>query len=474
MERLPESPVGASSFCGLVFYPPGREATVLAGLVEEDDVPVGVTKPRLAPHPRLVAGPVLERDAAAGELLDAFVQVVAFKIDCAGRNDLFVGIDLDREGDAAGRFEAGVTRLRAVDDLPEPDPPVEIDRSLVIRAGDGDLVEARPRTDVEPDTGMAERSGTLPKPRRIAERYSDELARPRHRVGKARTFGEEQGDRARKRAARAVGAGGVDTLALPAGHIVSFDERVGEGIALFMATLNQDGTAVRADQVKRGGNRILLGRQPIELRKVGSRDCGDVHQSPERGDRRIIGERRAAGRDHDGIEDDRKARLLGLQPFEALGDLLGGKGATDHPDLYRIDSDVTDNRFDLREDHLGRDRMNGTDTDSVLRSDGGDRSHRVTAKHGDGLDVGLNPGASARIRAGDNQDPSRRRHATRLRPRLRGEVVHVHGFVLWATNPKKRFTPPSGRPRKYRPRGARPAPDRRPRPSPGSAARFRT
>ena len=48
----------------------------------------------------------------------------------------------------------------------------------------------------------------------------------------------------------------------------------------------------------------------------------------------------------------------------------------------------------------------------VLRGDRGDRGHRVAAEHGDGLDIRLNPRAAARIRAGDDQDPGRRRHCT--------------------------------------------------------------
>ena len=165
----------------------------------------------------------------------------------------------------------------------------------------------------------------------------------------------------------------------------------------------------------------------MQLGQVGRRDGRDVHQPAERGDGRVVGKRRAAGRDHHRIEHDRQARLLGLQPLEPLRDLLGGEGAADHADLHRVDADVADDRVDLREDHLGRNRVDRGDAERVLRGDRGDRGHRVAAEHGDGLDVGLNPRAAARIRAGDDQDAGRRRHATRLRPAPRGEVFHVHG-----------------------------------------------
>ena len=92
-----------------------------AGLVEEDDVAVGVAQPRLAPHPRLVARAMLERDPAPRQLLDPFVEVVAFEIDGGRRDDLLLGIDLDREGRPARRLEARIVG-RVVDDLLEAEP----------------------------------------------------------------------------------------------------------------------------------------------------------------------------------------------------------------------------------------------------------------------------------------------------------------------------------------------------------------
>src|SRR3954469_12857864 len=78
MERLSESPVGRRNICGLV-HPPRREAAGFSSFVEEYDVAVGIAEARLAPHPRLVAGSVLERDSAARELLDPVVEIVAFE-----------------------------------------------------------------------------------------------------------------------------------------------------------------------------------------------------------------------------------------------------------------------------------------------------------------------------------------------------------------------------------------------------------
>src|SRR5438105_12265778 len=52
-----------------ILHPPRRKTPRFARFVEKDDVAVGVAEARFAPHPGLIARAVLERDAAAGELL---------------------------------------------------------------------------------------------------------------------------------------------------------------------------------------------------------------------------------------------------------------------------------------------------------------------------------------------------------------------------------------------------------------------
>src|SRR4029453_3350173 len=134
----------------LVFHPPGRETARLAGLVEKDDVPVGIAQPRFAPHPRLVARSVLERDPAARKQLDALVEIVALEIDRCRGDDLLFGIDLHRKRSSPGCLEAGVAGVGAFDDLLEPEPAVEFHGALVIGTRDGHLVEPRPRADIQP------------------------------------------------------------------------------------------------------------------------------------------------------------------------------------------------------------------------------------------------------------------------------------------------------------------------------------
>src|SRR5438270_980276 len=139
--------------CGLLLHPPWRKAAVLAGMIEEDDVAVGIAEPCLAPHPRLVPGTVLERDSAPRQLLDALVEVVTFEIDGGSGGDLLLGVDLDRQGDPSARLESGVAVFGAVDDLLEAEAPVEIHRAIVFGPGHCHLIEPRPAAGVEPDIG---------------------------------------------------------------------------------------------------------------------------------------------------------------------------------------------------------------------------------------------------------------------------------------------------------------------------------
>ena len=98
---------------------------------------------------------------------------------------------------------------------------------------------------------------------------------------------------------------------------------------------------------------------------------------------------------------------------ERLGDGLDDRGGDEHAGLDRIGADVVEDDADLVADGLGRNGVEGVDAGRVLHGDGGDRRHGVGAERGRGLDVGLDAGAAARIRTGDDEDAggvTRRRH----------------------------------------------------------------
>src|SRR5205085_7677415 len=135
---------------------------MLARMIEEDDVTVRVAKPGLPPHPRLVTRTMLEGNSGSRQFLDPFIKVVALEVD-SGRGEYpFVGIYLDRESHAARRFEPRISSVGAVDDLGEANPAVEVDRALIVGAGDGHLVEPWACADVEAYAGLAHRPAALP------------------------------------------------------------------------------------------------------------------------------------------------------------------------------------------------------------------------------------------------------------------------------------------------------------------------
>ncbi len=155
-----------------------------------------------------------------------------------------------------------------------------------------------------------------------------------------------------------------------------------------------------AYQRKRGFHRVLPAGQSLQLGQVGRRNGGKVHQTVEGGHGGVVGKVRAACCDHDRIEDHRYAVQL-LQP---VGDDVGREGAADHADLDRVHTKVVDHRINLRQHRLGRHRMHGRHANRVLGRDGGDRRHRMAAKHGHRLDVGLNARAAAAVGACDDED----------------------------------------------------------------------
>ena len=342
---------------------------------------------------------MLEHQPGAGELLHALVQITAFEVDGAGGGDLLVGIDLDREGRPSPTLEARIAVVRAVDDLPEAEQAVEANGLLVVLSRDSHLVQPRTAADIQTHLPMPHRPCALSQPRRFQQRHPDEFAPSGHGFGQRPAPSQAHCNGARQGAARAVGAGRVDPLTLPARHIVFFDQRVGQRVAFFVSALDQHGTAMFADQAQRGLDGIILASQPVELGQVRGGDGRQFHQPAEGCDGGIVSQHRPVGRHHHRIEDDRHVQIL--QP---VGDEIGGECAADHPDLHRIHAEVAHHRINLREDDLRRDRVHGRDPAGVLGRDCGDRRHRVAAEHGDGLDVRLNTRSAAAVGPGNDED----------------------------------------------------------------------
>ena len=93
--------------------------------------------------------------------------------------------------------------------------------------------------------------------------------------------------------------------------------------------------------------------------------------------------------------------LLGSMALEAGGHRLDRGGLRQHADLHRIDVEIGEHRVDLRGDEIGRHVVDAGDALGVLRGQRRDHRGAIDAERGEGLQVGLDAGAAAGIRAGD-------------------------------------------------------------------------
>ena len=80
-----------------------------------------------------------------------------------------------------------------------------------------------------------------------------------------------------------------------------------------------------------------------------------------------------------------------------VGDNLDNLGRGNHADLDGAGADIVKYGVDLRSDDIRGDILHGGDTERVLCGDGGDGRLGIQAVRRDGLDVGLNAGATAGI-----------------------------------------------------------------------------
>ena len=130
----------------------------------------------------------------------------------------------------------------------------------------------------------------------------------------------------------------------------------------------------------------------------------------------------------------------------------------------------------LRDDHLRRDGVHRVDRDRVLRGDRRDRRHPVHAARGERLQVGLDAGAAAGVRAGDREHardgrrrvghprrrlPRRDRAATARRPArssaepLRGDAAASSSVARAPPWPRRRHVRRRPAPRRCRARRRR-------------------
>ena len=184
---------------------------------------------------------------------------------------------------------------------------------------------------------------------------------------------------------------------------------VEEDVGRLVAVAAGDDDRARAERVERA--RELLGRRgPARRRRAPAPRGGSGVITVARGSSSSTSAARAS------VVEQHARRTRRPSPGRCTTGVPGRAGraprrpprpsrrVAEHPDLHGVDADVLGHRADLRDDHRRARRLHRVDADGVLRGQRGDRRHPVDAAARERLQVGLDAGAAAGVRAGDRED----------------------------------------------------------------------
>src|SRR6266550_9083831 len=159
------------------------------------------------------------------------------------------------------------------------------------------------------------------------------------------------------------------------------------------------GRARPCGRVELSNSLLLDPGEDLRLGKVGRHDGGEREEPlDQRLDRVVLEQLRARARDHHRVDDQWYRPLL-----EKVGGRLDQTRRGQHPRLRRVDADVVEHRLELRGHELLRQLVDRRHADRVLRGQRDKGGHAVAAGRGKRLQVGLDPGAPARVGGSDRQ-----------------------------------------------------------------------
>jgi len=140
--------------------------------------------------------------------------------------------------------------------------------------------------------------------------------------------------------------------------------------------------------------------QDLRLVEIGSDQGGERQQLRlQHGHSGVLQEPFATGRDHHGIDDQRRPLLAREEVRDDPNDLRAEKHAGFHCSRWQFRED----RFDLPANNRGGARLNGDNPFGVLRRDRGDRARAMHAQRCKRLQVRLNPCPAAAVGTGDGE-----------------------------------------------------------------------
>ena len=177
------------------------------------------------------------------------------------------------------------------------------------------------------------------------------------------------------------------------------------GVVDLVAALAQHGAAVPLTDGPGGGlhaGGVGDGEAGEDLRlgNVGRQYRGQRQQLRRQGvDGVVPQELCAGGGHHDGVHH----HALRAIPAQLLRDDGNQRCRGDHADLHRVGGDVREHGVQLLRQEVGGGLQDVCDAGGVLGRQGRDRAGGEYAVGGHGLDVGLDPGASAGIASSNGQ-----------------------------------------------------------------------
>src|SRR5438034_370391 len=252
-------------------------------------------------------------------------------------------------------------------------------------------------------------------PTRGGERFRHVGLGGAHRLGQTESLGQAGGDRRRERAAGAMGILRRDAVGGKAHECARLDQEIDALGAAPMPAFDQHRPRPQREQplallahlaLVAGDRRIEQRRGLRQVRREDerARDERALERFDCVGGKKLV----AGGCDHDRIEHD-----FVLPPaLEPGRDRFDDDALGDHPDLDRADIEIGKNRVHLRGDELRRHVVDRAHALGVLRRERGDDRGAVDAERRERLEISLDAGATARIRAGDGER-DRRHHRLR-------------------------------------------------------------
>jgi hypothetical protein len=252
------------------------------------------------------------------------------------------------------------------------------------------LIEPHWWASIKANHVMSHRAIPRSKAGCIAQRQPHKRARARNGLFNRPSLPQPARDGTRESAAGSVRVRRYDSPFRPARNFAIWaNKAISDDVTLAMSALNKDDLARRSQNI--------FAAKSCQLGQIGRDQRRQRHQPPRRNDCFIVGQGGTARRDHNWVDYEWKIGAFNPQWGKLVGDRVGNRGRSDHPNLDRINPNVPDNRIDLGTHAVRRREQNIGNPARILGRQRGNRGHCITTEHGDRFEIRLNASTSARI-----------------------------------------------------------------------------